>query len=170
MVILGEHLPLGAQAPRDRVVDGARSVLRRLLRDPRDADVRREPELAVVEVDPAGEHAEQRRLAGAVAADQPDALARIELERHVVQQRAVAEGEAGVSERGEWHRLQALIRGGFRSVTSGARRPSRRRRRGPNSRARRMRRRCDYFVVGIMNSAPARMPDGQRCVTAFCRV
>ena len=27
-----------------------------------------------------------------------------------------------------------------------------------------------YFVVGIMNSAPARMPDGQRCVTAFCRV
>jgi hypothetical protein len=27
-----------------------------------------------------------------------------------------------------------------------------------------------YFVVGIMNSAPARMPDGHRCVTAFCRV
>jgi hypothetical protein len=27
-----------------------------------------------------------------------------------------------------------------------------------------------YFVVGIMKSAPARMPDGQRCVTAFCRV
>ena len=27
-----------------------------------------------------------------------------------------------------------------------------------------------YFVVGIMNSAPARMPEGQRCVTAFCRV
>jgi hypothetical protein len=27
-----------------------------------------------------------------------------------------------------------------------------------------------YFVVGIMKSAPARMPEGQRCVTAFCRV
>ena len=60
VVILGEHLPFRAEAQRDGVVDGARGVLRRLLRDPRDAHVRRDPELAAVEVDPAGEHAEQR--------------------------------------------------------------------------------------------------------------
>ena len=45
------------------------------------------------------------------------------------------------------------------------RRPAARRPWPQSARARRR-----YFVVGIMNSAPARMPDGQRCVTAFCRV
>ena len=97
VVIVGEHPSLGAESQRDRVVDGARGVERGLLRDEGDADVRRDPELAVVEVDAAGEHPEQRRLARAVAADEADALARIELELGVVEQRMVAEREAGAA-------------------------------------------------------------------------
>ena len=79
-------------------VDSA--VERRLLRHVADADARLHPDLAVVE--PPARAGRQRRqqggLAGAVAADQRDALARIEQKIGVIEQRHVAVGEAGIGE------------------------------------------------------------------------
>ena len=60
-------------------------------------------QLAVVERDRAGEDAEQRRLAGAVAADEADALAVLQRERGAVEERQVAVGELGVGEGEEGH-------------------------------------------------------------------
>ena len=99
MVIIRQHLPFVAQALRDRIVDGARGVERGLLRDEGDAGVRRGPAFTVVQVGLPGENPEQRRLAGAVAADQPDALTRIELQLRLVEQLMMAEREARAGER-----------------------------------------------------------------------
>jgi uncharacterized DUF497 family protein len=50
-------------------------------------------QLAVVEREPATDDAEQRGLAGAVAADQADALAAVDRERGAVEERQLAVGE-----------------------------------------------------------------------------
>ncbi len=110
VVVGGEELPVGAEAQRDGVVDGAIGIELGLLRHPADPGRGRDPALAVVEVRAAGEHLQQRRLAFAVAADQADALARIELEVGAVEQRVVAVGEAGAREREEGH-ASAISRG-----------------------------------------------------------
>ena len=65
----------------------------RLLRHQRDAQACLRSQLAVVERHVARDDAEQRGLAGAVAADQADALARFHRERGAVEQRQVAVGE-----------------------------------------------------------------------------
>ena len=60
-------------------------------------------DLAVVERQRARDHLEQRRLAGAVAADEPDALAVVDGEAGAVEQRMQAERELGVLEGEERH-------------------------------------------------------------------
>src|SRR5260221_7607219 len=71
---------------------------RRFLRHEDDAQPVLLPQLAVIERDLAGERSEERRLAGAIPADQADALALFERERRAVEQRQVAIGELGVGE------------------------------------------------------------------------
>ena len=53
------------------------------------------------------EDLQQRRLAGAVAADDGDPLAGIDLERDLVEQRQVAEGDGDTVERNEGHGISA---------------------------------------------------------------
>ena len=104
VVIVGEHTAFGAKAQRDRVVHGTERVLGGLLRDPRDANLGCLPKLTIVQLRPSGKHAQHRRLAAAVAPDQPDAFARVESEGGVVQKLMVTEGEARVVQGDEGHR------------------------------------------------------------------
>ncbi len=93
LVIAGEQRPLGAEPERDGFVDAVPRFEHRLLLEKRDARCGREPALAVVEHGRARQHPQQRRLAGTVAADQPDVLAGLELKVGAVEQRHVAERE-----------------------------------------------------------------------------
>ena len=61
-------------------------------------EVRREPHVAVVRVRRALHDPEQARLARAVAADEPDVLARLDDEVDVVEQRHMAVGERDAGE------------------------------------------------------------------------
>ena len=61
------------------------------------------PELAVIERNRAGEHAEERALAAAVAADEAYALALLQRERGAVEERQVAVGKLGVREGEKGH-------------------------------------------------------------------
>ena len=69
-----------------------------VLRQARDAAARRAADDAGVGREIAGEHLEQRGLAFAVAAEHGDALARLNRQADVVEQREVAEGDADVIE------------------------------------------------------------------------
>ena len=57
----------------------------------------------------AGERFEQRRLAAAVGADQPDALAGVDGEGKLVEQRALAEGFFDVVDRGDRHKRKTRL-------------------------------------------------------------
>jgi hypothetical protein len=81
-------------ASKDRQI----GVKRRLLRNVTDAQARLPPDLAIVEPTTTGERAQQRGLAGAVAADQRHPFASVELEIRMVKQRHVAKSERGVGE------------------------------------------------------------------------
>src|SRR6266850_1373289 len=76
---------------------------RGLLLDQCDAQAFALLELAVVERDPPGDDAEERGLAGAVAADQADALAWFEHQRGAIEERQLAVGEGGIGEGKERH-------------------------------------------------------------------
>ena len=76
---------------------------RGLLRHEHDTQAVLLSQLAVVQKNGAGEDAEKRRLAGAIAADEPDALALFQRERRAVEERQVAVGELGVGEGEERH-------------------------------------------------------------------
>ena len=60
-------------------------------------------QVAVVECSPSCDHVEQRRLAGAVAADQADALAGLEREFRAIEQWMCAECQFGTQEREQRH-------------------------------------------------------------------
>ena len=75
----------------------------RLLLDQHDAQAVLARDLAVVERDPARDDLQQRRLAGAVAADQADALAVVDREVGAVEQRVQAVGELGVAQGDQGH-------------------------------------------------------------------
>src|SRR5205823_3767408 len=62
---------------------------------------------AVVELLEPGDDLEERRLAGAVAADQADPLAGFERQRRAVEQGDVAEGEVGVGKGEDGHGKKA---------------------------------------------------------------
>ncbi len=92
------------QAVGDRVEHRRRRLQRRLLRHVRAAQALRALQLARIQPLAAGQHLQQRRLAAAVAADQPAALLRLQHQRRVVQQRRVAVGEVGVGQGQQRHR------------------------------------------------------------------
>ena len=98
-VVLGEQARGFAHAGNDGGKHRRLGIEGRFLRHVADADARLGPHLAVVE--PAtptagGQRRQQGRLAGAVAADQRDPLAGVELKIGVIEQRHVAEGKAGI--------------------------------------------------------------------------
>jgi hypothetical protein len=70
----------------------------RFLLDEGDAQARAALDGAVVERVQAGDDPDQRRLAGAVAADEADALALFDRQRGLVEQRPVAVGELGAEQ------------------------------------------------------------------------
>ena len=80
------RVPLGDDVEH-RAVLGERDVLF----EPRDAERRLPPDCAGVGHDFAGHHFQKRRLARSVAADHRDALARIELQRYLVEERQMTE-------------------------------------------------------------------------------
>jgi hypothetical protein len=75
-------------------------AFRHLLRDFGDAPARRHRELAGVGAQPRGDQREQRRLAGAIAADEADLLARLDGEAGAVEDElgATAKGELAENE------------------------------------------------------------------------
>ncbi|MPN62116.1 hypothetical protein SDC9_209863 [bioreactor metagenome] len=98
-VVLGEQRRGFTHAGNHRLEHRMRRVERRFLRHVADADAGLHPDLAVIEpalAGTGGERRQQRRLAGAVAADQGHPLAGVELEFGVIEQRHVTVGEAGV--------------------------------------------------------------------------
>jgi hypothetical protein len=68
-----------------------------------DAQVGLSPYAAGVGRDGAREHVEQRRLAGAVAADDAHALARLDLQARLIEQWQMAVGNGDAIECQEWH-------------------------------------------------------------------
>ena len=74
-----------------------------LLLDERNAEPVAAPDLAAVEALLARDDLQQARLAGAVAADQADALAGTHREPRAVEQRVQSIGEFGVEQRQQWH-------------------------------------------------------------------
>src|SRR3546814_2594862 len=76
--------------------DVCSSDLPRVLRQVGDAGARLQEALAPVEILQPGDHLQQGRLAGAVAADQAGALAARQGQRQAAEQRRGAEGEAGI--------------------------------------------------------------------------
>jgi hypothetical protein len=103
-VIVEHELPGFAHARGHRLEHGLPGLERRLLRDRRDLDAGRDPHLAVVGTRGALEDAQQARLAGAVAADEADVLARLDYEVGVVEEGNVAKGEGSFGELEERHR------------------------------------------------------------------
>ncbi len=95
----------GAQAARHFVVHRGVRVQHRFLAHV--ADTRRglPPHLTVVQIGLSGQHFEQAGFAAAVAADEADALAFIQLEIHVIQQCDMTEGQCGLVQRDIGHLL-----------------------------------------------------------------
>ena len=89
--VLGQHRLLVAHAGGDGVEHGHGGIEHGLLLDVGDLDVLLHHEQAVVQFRAAGNDFQQRRLAGAVAADESDALAGFQREIGMVEQRDVAE-------------------------------------------------------------------------------
>ena len=101
--------------PKARLDIGERSGVARevrLLRQITDGRTRLNKAAAAVRLDRAGRNLEQRRLAGAVAADQTDALFRRYRELDTSQERRAAKGQANVFEldqRRRHHRQPLLV-------------------------------------------------------------
>jgi hypothetical protein len=64
------------------------------------------PQFPVIEHDPTGDDAEQRRLPGTVTADQPDTLAGLHRERRAIKERQLAIGELPIGQGQERHLLK----------------------------------------------------------------
>src|SRR5688572_16931006 len=90
----------------------------RLLLDERHAQAVALPQLALVERHRAGDDAEERGLAGAVAADQADVLAGVHRERCAVEERQLAVGELGVGQRQQGHSFTFKKRSTAKSLTT----------------------------------------------------
>ena len=86
--------PCARYAPQHDLEQAVRAV-RRFLREPSDAPARRDLDVALLGRDLAGDDAEQRGLAGAVAADQPDPRAGRNARGGAIEQRPAgnADGE-----------------------------------------------------------------------------
>jgi len=101
--VFGQHRLLLAHAGRHGVEHGHGRVEHRFLFDVGDLDALLHDQQAVVEFGAPRDHLQQRRFAGAVAADEADALAGLEGKISVVEQRHVAEGQLGGREGNDSH-------------------------------------------------------------------
>ena len=104
VVIRGDQLAELAEPFGDDVEDGPIGGQGHVLLEPRAAHAGLQPDGAGVRRQLAAQDAEQRRLAGAVPADDAHALARLDLERHIVQKGQVAEGNCNMIEGDQRHR------------------------------------------------------------------
>ena len=101
VAFVGEAFQAAAQ--REALAQRRRRRDVRLLFDERHGQAVALLQIAVVERDPPRDHVQQRALAGAVAPDQPDAVALEQRQAGAVEQRMQAEGEFGVEQGGERH-------------------------------------------------------------------
>jgi hypothetical protein len=92
-LVLGQHGLLLAHAAGDGVEHGHGRIEGRLLLDVGDLDALLHDEQAIVEFRTARDNFQQRGLAGAVTADETDALASLQREVGMVEQRDVAESQ-----------------------------------------------------------------------------
>ncbi|EWS54886.1 hypothetical protein X551_02314 [Methylibium sp. T29] len=102
LVALAQRLHLG-KADAHRVEHAGLGVEHRLLRHQREPQALLQLQRAVVGLLEPGDDLQQRGLAGAVAADQADALTGLEREAGVVEQGDVAIGQVGVGEGQQGH-------------------------------------------------------------------
>jgi hypothetical protein len=117
VVVIDQQLRQLAQALRDGIEHAGTGGELRLLRDVGDLRAGLTPDDAVVECRIACEDFQQAGLAGAVAADQRQPLARFDHQCSVVQQWQVAEGKAGIVEGDQRHGGRRAGRfGGGRAV------------------------------------------------------
>ena len=91
IVQVGLHRQDRLEGQHRLVEEGAPAVIQPVLRQVADGQVRRPEDLSFVRLLEACQHPQQRRLAGAVRAAEPDTLAPPDLPRHVVEQHAFAE-------------------------------------------------------------------------------
>ena len=96
MLVFGNRRGLLRQAGSYRVEHAVRRIEQRLLRHGGEAHAALHDALAIVECDVARDAAQQRRFAGAVAADQRQPFARLDGQVDPVEQRDVAVGEMNV--------------------------------------------------------------------------
>jgi hypothetical protein len=92
VVHLGFHVEQRLERAADFLEHRAATVRQAVLRQVADRQRRRLDDLATVGLVDAGEHLEQRGLAGAVRPAQADTVSVADLPRDVVDERAVAEG------------------------------------------------------------------------------
>jgi hypothetical protein len=92
-----------AKALANNIGDGSIRRQRHVLDQSRDASAGLSQHEARIGLQIAAENLQQRRLAGAVAPDDGDALAGVHLEGDLVEQREMAEGDGDTVERYERH-------------------------------------------------------------------
>ena len=117
VVIGGDHLAQRAEALGDDVEHRLRGRERHVLLEARDDHPGLAPDGAGIRRDGAGDDLEQRRLAGAVAADDRDPLPGVDLEGDAIEERQVTEGDGDGIQGEEGHRR----RGGNACIVTGRR-------------------------------------------------
>ena len=114
VVITLDHFPDIAQATRHHVIHAAGGVLRNFLCELRDAQALNAHHLAIVRRHVAHDHAQQGRLAGAVATDQTQTFAPLDGKIYAVEQRRLPEGEDDIAEGEDGHDALAAKNSGAR--------------------------------------------------------
>jgi hypothetical protein len=99
VVVVADERGQRAEARCDLVEHVAVGGARHVLLEPGDAQPGAAPDRAGVGRQVAGDHLQQAGLAGPVAADEGDALARLDAQVGRVEEREVAEGEGDAVER-----------------------------------------------------------------------
>jgi hypothetical protein len=103
MVIVGHDAGEVAQPVGDDVEHRPLVEERRVLCQAADAQVGLRPGAPGIRRHGAGDDVQECRLAGAVAADHADTLARLHLQRRLIEQRQMAVGNRDAVECEEWH-------------------------------------------------------------------
>jgi hypothetical protein len=110
MVVVGDQRAQRAEAFGDDVEHRLGRGERHVLLEAGHDDAGLAPHRSRVRRDGACDDLEQRRLAGAVAADDRDALAGIDLEGHAIEERQVAEGDGNGIQGKEGHCRAGVVR------------------------------------------------------------
>ncbi len=113
MVVGADQVREIAQALRHHVEHRRRGRQRHVLHEPRDARPRLPPHRAAVRREVAGQDLKQRGLPRAVPPDDGHALARLHLQRAIVEEGQVAVGVEDVVERDEGHWVKVLRLGAW---------------------------------------------------------